>query len=293
LILTAVASLTSIAQFASAQTGGLPHTYNVSWQKETPYDANNWTWTDVQWIYGPSITIEVALINGTSLLGPMGGFPSHYLYPGQQFYINITVPKSLLELGRNVSSISFSMSKSETYYTITQHEIQGKETVPSSKETLEAFIVPLCLEKAKRSGISTCNWEISYGYTPIPSIVFGIHYFSDPSEYSIVRDSDIAKEIIKHITNHGKYPFCYEPITDSSEVVTIFSVFGLTTVVNPEIRSIVENIYHTFQIPALNIVLVYDSGHYALACLTTAKYSKLSNDDRKLLETMVAGSNHE
>jgi hypothetical protein len=116
----AIASLTSIAQFASAQSDGLPHVYTVSWQKETPYDSSNWTWADIQWVYGPSITIDIAYTNGTSLLGPMGGFPSHYLSLGQQFYINITIPKSLLELGRNVSSISFSMSKSETYFNLTQ-----------------------------------------------------------------------------------------------------------------------------------------------------------------------------
>nr|MDO8097612.1 hypothetical protein [Candidatus Njordarchaeota archaeon] len=112
----ALSSMTVMMPNASAAGGPAPSTYNITWQKESPQQENNWTWTNIDWIYGPSITMNVSYVNGTSLIAPYGTLPSHYLFPGNQFYVNITVPKNLLELGRNVSYIYFSMSGSRSYY---------------------------------------------------------------------------------------------------------------------------------------------------------------------------------
>jgi hypothetical protein len=175
--------------------------------------------------------------------------------------------------------------KSEAYYRIVHHEIQGKRAVPSSKNLIEAFVVPICLEKARMHGIRVCPWEVSYSYAPLPSIAYGIHYYADPAEYSILRESEVAREVIHHITNHGRYPFCYQPIADSSEVFSFIGVFGETTEEQPKLRHLARTIYRTFQIPFLSITVMRDGENYALSSLSNAKYSKLPPEDRALLRT--------
>jgi hypothetical protein len=175
--------------------------------------------------------------------------------------------------------------KSEAYYRIVHHEIQGKRAVPSSKDLIEAFVVPICLEKARMHGIRVCSWEVSYSYAPLPSIAYGIHYYADPAEYSILRENEVAREVIHHITNHGRYPFCYQPITDSSEVFSFTGVFGKTTEEQPELRHLARTIYAAFQIPFLSITVMWDGENYALSSLSNAKYSKLPPEDRVLLRT--------
>jgi hypothetical protein len=180
--------------------------------------------------------------------------------------------------------------KSETYYRIVHQEIEGKRAVPSSKDLIEAFVVPICLEKARMHGIRVCSWEVSYSYAPLPSIAYGIHYYSDSAEYSILRESEVAREVIHHITNHGRYPFCYQPIADSSEVFSLIGIFGETTEDQPELRHLAQSIYTAFQIPFLSLTVVWDGNTYTLSSLSNAKYSKLSPDDRVLLRSCLEAS---
>ncbi len=175
--------------------------------------------------------------------------------------------------------------KSETYYRIIRQEIQGKRTIPSARDLIEAFVVPICLEKAYMQGIRACAWEVSYSYAPLPAIAYGIHYYADPAEYSILRDNEVAREVIHHITNHGRYPFCYQPITDSSEVFSFTGIFGETTEDEPELGHLARSVFTAFRIPLLSITVVWDGENYILSSLSNAKYSKLSPEDRVLLQT--------
>jgi hypothetical protein len=43
--------------------------------------------------------------------------------------------------------------KTETYYTILDHEQGGKTVRPSSRAVLDAYVVPICLERARLGGI--------------------------------------------------------------------------------------------------------------------------------------------
>jgi hypothetical protein len=173
--------------------------------------------------------------------------------------------------------------KSETYYRIVHYEIEGKRAIPSSKDLIEAFVVPICLEKARLQGIRVCPWEVSYGYAPLPSIAYGIHYYSDPGEYSILRESEVAREVIHHITNHGRYPFCYQHITESSEVFPVVAIFGETTEEEPELKHLVRRLYSVFKVPFISVTVVWDGEHFTLSSLSNARYSKLSPEDRSLL----------
>ena len=93
--------------------------------------------------------------------------------------------------------------KTEPYYTIVENENSGKKTIPSSSDVLDAYIVPICLEKARLAGLPVCEWVISYSYVSLPAIVYGLNYFSTPSNRFIVSDIDEAKKVVKHVTNHG------------------------------------------------------------------------------------------
>ena len=183
--------------------------------------------------------------------------------------------------------------KSEAYYRIVQLEVEGKHAVPSSKEVIEAFIVPVCLEKARMQGIPVCAWEVSYSYVSLPCIAYGIHYYSDPAEYGILRETEVAHEVIGHITNHGKYPFCYQPISKSAEVFSIVAIFGRTTAEQLELKDLARAVYATFHIPFLSMTVVWDGQSFVLSSLSNAKYSKLSRQDRALLRSNLGDSTDE
>src|SRR5512136_1204843 len=172
--------------------------------------------------------------------------------------------------------------KTEPYYTIVKNEYEGINTIPSSSDVLDAYIVPICLEKAKLAGIPVCDWVISYQYISLPAIVYGLNYFSTPSDHFVVKDVVEAKKVIKHVTNLGKYPFCYQKITDGADVVKCISIFGNAINCCEKVSVLADKIYRVFRIPLVEIVLVKDGSEYRLSALAPVKYSQLSKDETEL-----------
>ncbi|HOK58301.1 RimK-like ATPgrasp N-terminal domain-containing protein [Methanothrix sp.] len=177
--------------------------------------------------------------------------------------------------------------KTEPYYTIVQNEFEGIRTVPSSSAVLDAYIVPICLEKARMAGIPVCEWVVSYAYITLPAIVYGLNYFSTPSEHFVVKDFTSAKKAIKHVTNYGKYPFCYQKISDEAEVAVYNSIFGRTVDCSEEVETLAEKIYAVFNIPLVSLVLVRDLGGYRLSSLAPVMYSQLSEKERELMKSIL------
>jgi len=178
--------------------------------------------------------------------------------------------------------------KTEPYYTILQHELEGKPVRPASSAVLDAYVVPVCLERSRHFGIPVCNWEISQGYTPLPSILYGLNYFANTSDYVVVSDNEKAKETIRHITNKGKYPFCYQKLPDNATIRSCISVFGKTTTASDPIDTIASQVYDLFAIPLVTIVMVQDSDGFRLSSLSPTKYSQLAGAERSLLSAYIS-----
>ena len=174
--------------------------------------------------------------------------------------------------------------KSEAYYTAVRSEMNGINTVPSSGQVIEAYVVPICLEKAKLSGIEVSDWEISYQYASTPCVIYGLNYFSTPSEFFVVKDEETAKDIIKHVTNKGKYPFCYQKMAQGANIVIVTSVFGNVVENNdPEVVKMIADVYRLFKIPLFSAVLFEHDGKYSLSSMGPVRYSKLTVREKHLL----------
>jgi len=178
--------------------------------------------------------------------------------------------------------------KTETYYSILSHELEGKPVRPSSRAVLDAYVVPICLERAKLGGIPVCEWGISQGYVPLPSILYGLNYFATTSDFFVVHNNDKAKEVIKHITNIGKYPFCYQKLHDETTIHSSVGIFGKTAGACPEMSRLAEMVYGCFSIPLVTMVFVKSGEEYMLSSLAPTRYSQLTADERVLLAAYLS-----
>jgi len=178
--------------------------------------------------------------------------------------------------------------KTESYYSILHHEMEGKTVRPSSADVLDAYVVPVCLERAHLAGIPVCEWEISQGYTPLPSILYGLNYFATASDYAVVRDSEGAKEVVRHITNKGKYPFCYQKLGEGAEIGSCIAIFGKTAGNCRHAADIAGRVYDLFAIPLVTIVYVRYGDRCLLSSLSPVKYSRMSEEERSLLSAYIS-----
>ena len=182
--------------------------------------------------------------------------------------------------------------KTETYYRIVSLEVEGKTPVPSSRETLEAYVVPVCLARAHGAGIPVLPWEISDHQVPLPAILYGVNYFADPSEYSVVRDPETAARVVRFITNSGKYPFCYQAIGEETEILPVTAIFGRTASAPEEVVPLCAEIYRVFHIPLVNCIFGRTGDRFALSALTPVKYSSLARDERAILQQVMEEECH-
>jgi hypothetical protein len=178
--------------------------------------------------------------------------------------------------------------KTEPYYTILQHEVAGKTVSPTSRQVLDAFVVPICLERLKSAGIPVCEWGISQAYVPLPSILYGLNYFATSSDYFVVSDNEQAKETIKHITNKGKYPFCYQKLEEEATIHTCTAIFGKTIKKCSAVSRYAEQIYDVFSIPLVSMVFVKTGKDFTLSSLAPMRYNHLTEPERELLSSYLA-----
>ncbi len=178
--------------------------------------------------------------------------------------------------------------KTDAYYTILKMEMEGKKIQPATGALIDAFVVPICLEQVKLAGIPACDWEISQGYVPLPAIIYGINYFATSSDYFTVYDIEAAKEAVKHISNKGKYPFCYQKLGEGAEICRSVVIFGKTTSRSDAAARMAEQLYALFSIPLMQMVLVRTGGTCALSSLAPVRYSQLQDDERTLLEAYIS-----
>ena len=178
--------------------------------------------------------------------------------------------------------------KTEPYYTILSYELAGKNVRPASSTVLDAYIVPICLERARLAGLPVAEWGVSQGYVPLPSIIYGLNYFATSADFFEVRDGKEAKEVIAHVTNKGKYPFCFQKIPANATVHSCISIFGRTTDSCAAIAGLAEKIYQVFSLPLVTMVFVGTENGYILSSLSPAKYSRISRDERALLTSYIS-----
>lgn len=186
----------------------------------------------------------------------------------------------------NVISEDYSY-KTETYYTILSHELEGKMVRPSSSVVLDAYVVPISLERAGMADIPVCEWGISQGYAPHPAILYGLNYFATTAKYHVVHDDATAQEAIRHLTNRGKYPFCYQKLSPEATISTCISVFGKTAGKCKIVEQLAEQVYNLFSIPLVTMVTVFDEDTHRLSSLAPTHYSQLSNGERSLLNAYL------
>jgi len=178
--------------------------------------------------------------------------------------------------------------KTESYYTILSHEIRGIPVAPGSSMVLDAYIVPLCLERARSAGIPVADCIISHHCAQYPAVLYGLNYFASSSDYSVVRDAGRGKETVRHITNNGKYPLCYQRLSGGENIERHVAIFGKSCSEDDEIRGYAHSLYEVFGIPLVTMVLLRGDNGMKLSSLAPTRYAPMSNAEKTLLRAYIA-----
>jgi hypothetical protein len=179
--------------------------------------------------------------------------------------------------------------KSEAYYAILMQETQGRRVEPGTKAILDAFVVPVCLERARMDGIPVADYAISQSCIPAPAVIYGLNYFACTSHFEVLCDDESARELVRHVTNNGKYPFCSQRLEAGARIERAVSIFGNVSSTDPAMAGMAAGVWDSFCIPLVEIICIDGPCGLRLSSLCPVRYSRLAPAERDLLSAYLSG----
>ncbi|HOQ24969.1 MAG TPA: RimK-like ATPgrasp N-terminal domain-containing protein [Bacillota bacterium] len=172
---------------------------------------------------------------------------------------------------------------SEGYYLSQDACLRGKRVFPSPEEILDAYVVPLALEKARQNKIATPEYKITndeFGIEP-PVLLYPINPFSD--RFELVSTLEDAPKKFRTVTRLGKYAACVQELPhDDYRIDTLRCIMGKT--LTEEYHEFAWKAFKTFGLPLMKIRVIVTSSQYLFSSICPLEFDQLTLNEKKILE---------
>lgn len=170
------------------------------------------------------------------------------------------------------------------YYVSQDYESQRLIVHPTCEEAMDAYVMPLFLEKARRAGIPLPAYYISNGYFEPPVIVDTINPFM--SRNSIVLKSAAQERIAKSLTRNFTYAISIQELPARARVAYFRAILGWSTI--PKFRDLAQSVWQVFRVPLARVrVIMLRDGQVLLSGLQPLPYNRLIERERTFIDKMV------
>lgn len=170
------------------------------------------------------------------------------------------------------------------YYRSQDMENEGRIIHPTNKESLDAYIAPLFLEKARLAGIPVPVHYITNGFFEPPVIVDTVNPFMHRTSFVLKasRQPGVAKSLTRNFT----YCVCCQEIPAGARVRYFRSVLGWS--ISRRYRDLSEKVWKAFRIPLAKVrVLLLENGEALLSSIELLPFEKLNSRELQHIEEKV------
>ncbi|HEX7000608.1 MAG TPA: RimK-like ATPgrasp N-terminal domain-containing protein, partial [Trueperaceae bacterium] len=134
------------------------------------------------------------------------------------------------------------------YYASLDAELDGLAVLPTTKEALDAYVVPIAMEKARHAGIPVPVCEIvTERFPPAPLLAYPINPFSSRGE--LLLDAAAIESRRKGLTYTGKYALLVQHLPVDHRIDVLRLVIGLTQV--EEYETLGKKLFESFRLPLM------------------------------------------
>lgn len=170
----------------------------------------------------------------------------------------------------------------EGYYKSLDAELLGITIHPTSEEALDAYVVPLAMQKALAHQIPIPPYEIATDRVTPPVLAYPINPFS--TKYQVITSRDDMETKLRALTMTGKYATICQSLPDDYRIDTVRCVLGMTLV--PEYESFAKQIFEVFKIPLMRTRVIVTSADYLLSAIEPLQISELTLREKKIVGEM-------
>ncbi len=169
------------------------------------------------------------------------------------------------------------------YYASLDAELDGLGVLPTTGEALDAYVVPIAMEKARHAGIAVPPSEIvTERFPPPPLLAYPINPFSSRGE--LLLDAEAIESRRKGLTYTGKYAVLVQNLPVDHRIDVLKLVMGLTQVA--EYEDLGRRLFETFRLPLMKVRIVVTTKEYMLSAIEPLPFEELTEEERLQLEGM-------
>jgi len=172
----------------------------------------------------------------------------------------------------------------EGYYACQDAELAGEDAMPTCGDALDAYVVPIALEKAAKAGIPVPAWLLTNEYFPVPAICYGVNPFS--RKYAVVKDEASRESEARRLTWNHKYTMCCQSIGATTEIVEFRMVCGRTE--QTEFADWAKRLFEVFRVPLATVRLLRGA-RLEFSALEALPFESLAPSERAWAEEFGRG----
>lgn len=167
------------------------------------------------------------------------------------------------------------------YYASLDAELAGERMLPTPEEALDAYVVPILADKARRGGIAVPDVTLVTDRFPAPPFfAWQVNPFSVKGEL-ILDDAALAARR-GGLTYAGKYAVACQKLPGDYRLDTARVVVGRCTV--PEFSDLAAAAFRTLRLPSMRLRVVVSAEAYLLSAALPLPFASLTDEERGWLE---------
>lgn len=188
------------------------------------------------------------------------------------------------EAGRDVDVLNLAGDYtylSAGYYASLDAELAGERILPTSEEALDAYVVPILLEKARHAGMAVPDATIVTDRFPTPPfLAWPINPFSTKGE--VILDASTLEARRGGLTYAGKYAVACQRLPADHRLDTVRVVLGACAV--PELAELASEAFRVLRLPLMRLRVIVSADAYLLAAVGPLAFEDLTTDERERID---------
>jgi hypothetical protein len=172
---------------------------------------------------------------------------------------------------------------SSGYYDSLDAELAKLEVIPKTQDILDAYVVPIAMEKARLNELATPHYDIvTDKLPPPPMMAYPINPFFSTGE--LITEKENLEQRRKALSMTGKYAVICQKLEGDYRIDVIRCIMGKC--LNPLYSVFAQDVFEIYRIPLMRIRVIVVAKEYQLSAIEPLKYDELTLNEKKLLSEM-------
>ncbi len=166
------------------------------------------------------------------------------------------------------------------YYACQLAELEGQNPTPTCADALDAYIVPIALERVSQAGLPTPPWYLTNEYFTPPAVLYGVNPFA--RSHAVVLNNTSQEKAVRSISRKGKFVICCQELAPDAALIEFEQVLDQST--DPRFSKWASDLFALFNLPLSRVRLIQQKTDYFFSAVERLPFKSLSDAGRDILK---------